>query len=269
MIAFSTTPAEIEFATHLTRRVGKLLLEYFQKGQLFVQRKKDHTFVTQADLAADELIHTEIQKNFSHDFILSEEVSPTFQSTSKWGWIIDPLDGTTNFALGLHYWGVLISRIENGYPAFTVQYFPALEEFYQAQLGEPSRLNDRIIHVEESNNDQRTSFFSCCSRATRKYEIHLQYKMRILGSAGYSMASVARGAARIAFDAQAKIWDIAGAWLLVPQAGGVIAPLNGSSPFPIQGGVDYSSQDYAILAAVSPQYLKEGMDKIQLKQTSN
>ncbi|MFN3308076.1 MAG: inositol monophosphatase family protein [Anaerolineales bacterium] len=269
MIASSNTSAEIEFVTYLTRRVGKLLLEYFQKRQLSVQWKRDHTLVTQADLVADELIHTEIQKNFSHDFILSEEVSPISESSLRCGWIVDPLDGTTNFALGLHYWGVLISRIENGYPTFTLQYFPALEEFYQAQLGEPSRLNDRVIHVEESNHDQRTSFFSCCSRATKKYEINLRYKMRILGSAGYSMASVARGAARIAFDAQAKIWDIAGAWLLVPQAGGVIAPLCGSSPFPIQSGVDYSSQDYAILAAASPQYLKEGMDKIQLKQTSN
>ncbi|MCX8061148.1 MAG: hypothetical protein N3D16_01060 [Anaerolineales bacterium] len=256
---------EIEFATHLARKAGKLLMDYFRERQYSIQRKIDHTLVTQADLAADELIHTEILKNFSHDFILSEEVSPSLDSMSFQGWIIDPLDGTTNFALGLHYWGVLITRVEQGYPTFTVQYFPLVDELYQAQNAELSTLNGQVIRVEDPMNNQRISFFSCCSRAHRKYEINLRYKTRILGSAGYSMASVARGAARIAFDAQAKIWDIAGAWLLVPQAGGVIAPLDGNLPFPLRNDVNYAVQDFAILAAASYQYLTEGFDKIRLK----
>jgi len=259
--------SEIEFASHLVRKAGKALLEYFQNGKLNIQRKKDHTLVTQADLAVDELIHSEIQKTFSGDFILSEEVSPAVEADFNRGWIVDPLDGTTNFALGLHYWGVLITRVENGFPRFTVQYFPALEEFYQAQLDEPSKLNGHFIRVEDASSNQRISFFSCCSRAHRKYEINLRYKTRILGSAGYSMASIARGAARIAFDAQAKIWDIAGAWLLVPQAGGVIGPLHGDSPFPLKRDIDYSIQDYAILAASSSQFFQEGLDKIHLKPT--
>lgn len=83
------------------------------------------------------------------------------------------------------------------------------------------------------------------------------------------MASVARGAARIAFDAQAKIWDIAGAWLLVPQAGGVIGPLKDISPFPLKLDIDYVSQDYAILAAASSRFLEEGRDKIHPKSISN
>lgn len=260
--------SELDFAHHLVLQVGKMLLGYFQEGKLSIQRKKDRTLVTQADLAADEFIHSEIQKHFGHDFILSEEVSPNIDSLAYDGWIVDPLDGTTNFALGLHYWGVLLSRIQNGIPSFTVQYFPALDEFYQAQLDQPSQLNGKVIHVENFHNDQRIAFFSCCSRAHRKYEINLRYKTRILGSAGYSMASVARGAARIAFDAQAKIWDIAGAWLLVPQAGGVIAPLDNVSPFPLRTDVDYLSQDYAILAASSAQFLEEGLDKIHPKSIS-
>lgn len=262
-------PSEIEFATHLARKAGKALLEYFQNGKLNIQQKKDHTLVTQADLAVDELIHAEIQKYSGSDFILSEEISPAFETSSNRGWIVDPLDGTTNFALGLHYWGVLITRVENGFPIFTVQYFPALEELYQAHLDEPSKLNGHLIRVEDASSNQRVSFFSCCSRAHRKYEINLRYKTRILGSAGYSMASIARGAARIAFDAQAKIWDIAGAWLLVPQAGGVIGPLFGESPFPLRRDVDYSTQEYAILAAASPLYFQEGLDKIHFKSTSN
>lgn len=264
-----TTIAEIEFATQLAKTVGKLLIDYFREGQLSIQRKQDHTLVTQADLAADELIHTEIQKNFSHDFILSEEVSPSLDSASTQGWIIDPLDGTTNFALGLHYWGILITRVEHGSPTFTVQYFPLVDELYQAQIAKPSTLNGQVIQVEDPSSNQKISFFSCCSRAHRKYEIHLRYKTRILGSAGYSMASVARGAARIAFDAQAKIWDIAGAWLLVPQAGGVIASLDGNSPFPLRAEVEYLAQNYAVLAASAPQYLQEGFDKIQLKSISS
>jgi myo-inositol-1(or 4)-monophosphatase len=258
--------SEIEFVTSLAQKAGKLLLEYFQNGKLSLRRKQDHTLVTQADLAADEYIHTAIQKNFPNEFILSEELSPIISVTSSKGWIVDPLDGTTNFALGLHYWGVLINRIENGMPIFSVQYFPALDELYQAQLEEPSKLNQQVIHVEDATQDQKISFFSCCSRAHRKYEINLRYKTRILGSAAYSLASVARGAARLAFDAQAKIWDIAGGWVLVPQAGGVIGSLNNVSPFPVKNDIDYSAQDYAVLAAASPLYFQEGLDKIHLKQ---
>lgn len=260
----SRVTSEIEFATWLAKKVGKILVDTFHQGKYTYYRKQDHTLVTQADLAADEMIHQELQKNFSEDFILSEEVSPKFDASSSRGWIIDPLDGTTNFALGLHYWGILISRVEGGSPSFTIQYFPLLNELYQASDSEPATLNGKIIHVEDQNNDQKISFFSCCSRAHRKYDINLRYKTRIFGSAGYSMASVARGAARLAFDAQAKIWDIAGAWILVRQAGGVIAPIHGNSPFPLRE-LDYTAQDFAILAASSPTFLKEGLDKIHRK----
>ncbi|MCS6906558.1 MAG: inositol monophosphatase family protein, partial [Anaerolineales bacterium] len=155
-----------------------------------------------------------------------------------------------------------------GHPVFAVQYFPALGELYQVELGKPPKLNGHGIGVENPSHNSELTVFACCSHAHRKYEIGLRYKVRILGSAGYSMASVARGAARLAFDAQAKLWDIAGAWLLVPQAKGAITTLNGIFPFPLEEDVDYASQTYPTLAAASPEFLGEGLDKIKPKPIS-
>ncbi|MFZ5809407.1 MAG: inositol monophosphatase family protein [Chloroflexota bacterium] len=261
----SETSYPLRFASEVCQRAGSLLLSYFRKTELNLSRKADRSLVSEADIAADELITTAIQQQFPSDFILSEELSPSITTTSSTGWVIDPLDGTTNFSLGMHYWGVLLTRIENGLPSLTVQYFPAIDEIYQAQIHQQSLLNNQPIHVESPASDQKLSFFSCCSRAFRHYDINIRYKTRIFGSAAYSMANVARGACRIAFEAEAKIWDIAGAWLLVPQAGGVIAPLTGRLPFPLTPSGDFSKQSFPIIAASSSLFLEEAINKIHLK----
>ena len=95
--------------------------------------------------------------------------------------------------------------------------------------------------------------------------MHIPYKTRILGSAAYSMCSLARGSALIAFEAAAKIWDIAGAWLLIPEAGGVIETLNVNLPFPLIPGKDYSIQNYPALATTTPELLVKSREQLVIK----
>lgn len=261
-----TIRKDFEFASGLCLESGKLLLQFFQHNHLQQSRKADRSLVTEADIAADTLIRDAIQAAYPDDFLLSEELNPTLPNTlPQNGWIIDPLDGTTNFVLGLPYWGVLITRIEAGYPIFSVQYFPVVDELYQVGMGYPPTLNGTPIHVERATEPEFTTIFSCCSRTFRNYQVDIRYKTRIFGSAGYSLASVARGIARIAFEATAKIWDLAAAWVLIPQSGGVIGVLQGEEPFPIQPDIQYQVKNYAILAAASKIWFNEGVQKIKLK----
>jgi len=248
----------------LARDAGQLLLDYFHKPDLSINRKSDHSLVTEADVKADQLISTTIKSHFPDDTILSEEIQPQFLNDPRdTVWIVDPLDGTTNFSMGIHYWGVLIAKIESGVPVLAVQFFPAMDELYFARKDGGAYLNDSHIQVEDLQKDQKVTFFSCCSRTFKNYQVSIPYKTRIFGSAAYSMCSVARGIARTAFEARAKIWDIAGAWLLVREAGGVIEQLEGNTPFPLVPGMNYATCNFSIIASASQKYLQLGREQIR------
>jgi len=213
--------------TTLAKDVGKLLQNYYQSAEL--------------------------QTSLKNDFIISEEMNPTYpissDSDNQAVWIVDPLDGTTNFSLGLPLWGTSIARLVNGAPQAAVLYFPMINELYSAELRKGAYLNDHQLHVRSRLDDLPITFFACCSRTFRRYQVNVPYKTRILGSAVYSLCSVARGIAILGFEATPKIWDIAGGWLLVEEAGGIMRTLDDSEPFPLKPGENYSTQSYPTMAA--------------------
>ena len=257
------------FAIQLARQTGELLLEHFHSKTIQLQLKSDNTAVTQADLAADRLISNAIQKAYPRDLLVSEELQSTLPNSpgehTPGTWIIDPLDGTTNFSLGLQIWGVSIARLENGWPRIAVLYFPAIDEMYHAQSQGGAFLNGDRIQVEASDSNSPLSFFCCCSRTYRQYQVDVPYKTRILGSAAYTFCLVARGLAILGFESTPKIWDIAAAWLLVTEADGVIETLDGSQPFPLRKGYDYERKSFPTLAANGPEILRKSHHQIQPK----
>lgn len=259
-----------EFAIQLAQKTGQMLLERFHSGKQKAQLKSDQSIVTEADFASDQLITDAIHSQFPDDLIISEErpVSyPAAEITSAPAtWIIDPLDGTTNFSLGLHFWGVLLARLVDGYPELCVMYFPVVNEMYWARKHLGAYLNTHRLRVIPPNPEQPFSFFACCSRTFRKYQVQIPYKARIFGSAGYTFCMVARGAAVVGFEATPKIWDIAGAWLLVQEAGGTINTLDGSQPFPLQFTSDHLQKYYPTLAAAAPELASRACQQLKQRQ---
>jgi myo-inositol-1(or 4)-monophosphatase len=281
----------LSFATQLALQTGKLLLEHFSVSGTSAHLKADHTVVTDADLAADRSISQAIRESFPNDLILSEELQPAHPQHPLPGkspvqsvhngnegtdnpaaspaeravWIVDPLDGTTNFSLGLHYWGVSIARLVDGWPETAALYFPVIQELYTAERQGGARLNGEQLQVKAPSKDQPMAFFSCCSRTHRYYDVRVRYKTRILGSAAYNLCSVARGIAVMGFDATPKIWDIAGGWLVVSEAGGVVETLDGSRPFPLSSAEDYSQRKFPTLAAATPRLVSLGREQITPK----
>jgi len=242
----------LQFATELAYDVGDMLVvKYFNKPKA-INLKSDHSVVTEADLEADQMIRHSIIEKYPFEVILSEESNSEYIADhGEVGWIVDPLDGTTNFSLGLHIWGVCITRIENGNPVMTVMYFPLLNEIYVAEKGKGAFLNGERLHVWNQHKKIPLPFFACCSRTFRLYDIRVRYKVRILGSASYTFCTLGRGGAILAFESTPKIWDIAGAWILIEEAGGVIELFDGVSPFPLKTGIAYPEQNYPTLAAAN------------------
>ena len=256
----------LDFTTEIAEAAGQLLLNYYRPAGIAVTLKPDRTVLTEADLAADQLLQNAIRSAFPDDGIISEEAGTLYPRDKGAVWVIDPLDGTTNFSLGLHYWGVSIARIVDGRPVVGALCFPLLGEMLAASKGEGAFLNGSRLEISPPTADQPVSFFSCCSRTVRHYEVSLKYKTRIFGSAAYDLATVARGSAILAFEATPKIWDFSASWLIVEEAGGVIAPLTGESPFPLIAGRDYGARSFPLLAAASPELWAEGRSKLKKRE---
>lgn len=260
----------LAFTASVAQEASSLLVEYFKQKRLAYSVKLDHSLVTEADLAADRLISDSIHARYPDDVIISEELYPQYpnivDNQNNATWIIDPLDGSTNFRQGLHTWGVLLTRLVNGIPQESVMQFPMLDEIYVCQRGQGAFLNGNRIQVLEPDPQDHSSFFSCCSRTYRHYKVQIPYKPRILGSTGYSLCCVARGSAIIGFDATPKIWDIAGGWLLIEEAGGVIETLDGSQLFPLQPGTNYNFRSYPTVAAPNSELVLFARNHISSRQ---
>jgi len=262
---------DLAFSIEVVKQAGNHLVSRFQSAELEHHLKEDHSLVTQADLEADALITQAIKDRFPADHILSEESqpdSPTVSFDEKTPiWVIDPLDGTTNFSLGLHYWGVSLARLQDGLPQMAVLYYPLLGELYTAKRGRGAYLNHQSFTVQVDRY-QKISFFTCCSRTYRKYQVDIPYKTRILGCASYTFCTVARGSAIIGVEATPKIWDLAAAWLIVEEAGAIIDALENEPVFPISPRKLEPNRYYPTIAASSQERLTWAKQRIQRKQTA-
>jgi myo-inositol-1(or 4)-monophosphatase len=255
----------LEFAVNLALQTGDLLRKFYTPTGIHASPKPDQTVVTEADLAADKSITQAIKQNYPDDGVISEESSHFLGDSRSPTWVIDPLDGTTNFSLGLAIWGVSIARLVDGYPVLGVVFFPLINELYAARRGSGAYLNHVPIITRAPDPTQPMSFFACCSRSFRNFKIKVPYKPRIMGSSAYSFCMIARGSALLGFDATPKIWDLAAVWLLVNEAGGTMDAFDGSPAFPITTHVDYSKTSYPTLAAATPKLFEMGQSNIQRK----
>ncbi len=255
----------LEFTASLATEAGALLQKFYNPAGIPASSKIDRTVITEADLAADQLITQRITQHFPADGIISEESSHSAPAADSPIWIIDPLDGTTNFSLGLPIWGVSIARLVNGIPELGVIFFPRLSEMYAARRGMGAYLNGNQISVRAPDPTQPMSFFACCSRSFRTFNINIPYKPRILGSSTYTFCMVARGSALLGLDTTPRIWDLAAVWVLIEQAGGFIQPFEGSLIFPISANFDYNQASWPVLAGATKELIAMGKSKIQRK----
>jgi myo-inositol-1(or 4)-monophosphatase len=252
-----------EFAVNLSFEVGNLIRDRFYSGDISSVRKPDESLVTESDFMADEIITQSIMHDFPQDIILSEEHKTILNHPGEAIWVVDPIDGTTNFTLGLHYWGVSIARLILGQPECAAVYFPMIDELYSAKYQQGAFLNGKKIHTKSPNPDQPAAFFSCCSRTFRRYHVSIPYKTRILGSAAYTFCAVARGIAVLGFEATAKIWDIAAGWLIVCEAGGAVETQDNEPIFPLTEGIDYHQRSYPTFVAADEDVLHKARRQIK------
>lgn len=215
---------------------GAVLLEYFQKPLISSQKESQSSIVTEADFASDKAISKIITENYPEHNIISEETG--FKNNkSDYTWVIDPLDGTSNFAAGIPWFGVLISLFKENTPVMGGAFLPVSNRIYFAEKGKGAFRNDEHLHID--NKELKDSLFSFCVDYTDDLEFLNKgleiYKYIVRGSRNIRSTNslvdflyVAEGKFGGVLNLYTKIWDIAGLGLIIDEAGGIIKYADGT-----------------------------------------
>ncbi|PNW35725.1 UNVERIFIED_CONTAM: inositol monophosphatase [Euhalothece sp. KZN 001] len=234
------------FSQSLTKRIGETLSQQFGKVQ--AQHKPDGSLVTDSDQWADEQIRSAIASQFPDHGVLTEETVHVFPDR-EWCWVIDPIDGTTNFTRGIPVWGISMGLLYRGMPVFGYVHFPILQQSFHGfwltgsgLSGENGAYRNGEVIKSSPDEPSQSHLFSLCARSTSVFKQSLPCKTRVVGVCTYSFLLVASGAALGAIEAIPKVWDIAAVWAIVQAAGGKFVPQTPTSVFPLEAGVDYGKK---------------------------
>jgi myo-inositol-1(or 4)-monophosphatase len=211
-------------------------MENFERG-IRVEFKGKYDLVTEADRQSEALIVSLIRERFPGHDILAEEADYG-KLSSDYRWIIDPLDGTTNFAHGFPWFAVSIALEVRGELTLGVVYNPYVGEFYLAERGQGAFLNERRLKVSETRLLERallaTGFaydHKSCKANNYDYFTRFQREAQACrrpGVASLDLASVAAGRFDGFWEMKLKPWDLAAGILLVEESGGRVSDFDGN-----------------------------------------
>ena len=219
------------FANQLADEAAEIGIRYF-RGSFEVHRKADTTPVTEADIAIEDLLRRRIAERFPGHAVLGEEQGLAGESARVW--VVDPIDGTKNFAARIQIWGTLIALVERDRPVVGVVGAPALGERYAAARGGGATLNGRPIHVSEV---AKLGEASICSSGTKDWVAgpyaeayrgiaEASYRTRSFGDF-WGHVLVARGSCDAMLEPSLRTWDWSAVQVIVEEAGGRMTALDG------------------------------------------
>jgi myo-inositol-1(or 4)-monophosphatase len=225
-------------------------------GHMVSSLKADGTLITACDRWSDAALVSGLGELFPNDGVLSEEGDKRVPSSECY-WVVDPLDGTTNFAAGIPYWAISLARFQGGVPVLAVLDVPPLRQRIVAIRGRGAWRNGKALQPP-SLQPHPAGCASLCSRSIgvlqKLPDRRFPGKIRMLGVASLNLVSVAMGQTVAALEATPKIWDLAAAWLVLHELDCPVRWLQ-RDPSGIPAGTDLSQTDFPVLAADRPDAL--------------
>ncbi|MEU7133343.1 inositol monophosphatase family protein [Streptomyces sp. NPDC046261] len=229
-----------DFMADLARRAGALVADLFHSGTYRQESKSGWDLVTEADLRSERLIVEAVQARYPGHGILAEE-SGAQGAQDDHLWLIDPLDGTLNFARGSGPWGVSIAYAHRGEVRLGMFYDPGADALYHARLGEGAYLNGRPLRV--SGEDRLAAAVVVCSASHEPWREEAQRialalwppstrSLRMTGCGAGALCALAAGTVDAMVEVDGGPWDYAAGALIVREAGGVATTVEGSAMTP-------------------------------------
>jgi histidinol-phosphatase len=217
--------ADLRYALELADAADAVTLPRFRAVDLHVETKADLSPVTDADRAAERLLRERIATDRPGEGVLGEEEGDEGGSTR---WIVDPIDGTRNFARGIPVWATLIALERDGRVVCGVASAPALGRRWWAAHGEGAWRDGERIHVSRVSELAKAAVAATYARDLAAIEPRV-WHARGLGDF-WQHVLVAEGALDAAVDAQLEVWDFAPLGLIVGEAGGCLTDPDGRPP---------------------------------------
>ena len=227
----------LNFAIETAREAGQILLEKFER-KISITKKGDINLVTEADLASEALIIEKIKSYYQKHSILAEESgNVVIDGSSTWKWIIDPLDGTTNYAHGYPCFCVTIALEHEGEIAVGVTFDPTRNELFAAERGRGASLNNKPIRVSEAEQLSEALIVTGFPYDFKRREDFARHLTAFLlqsrgvrrdGSAAIDMAYLACGRFDGFWEEGLNAWDMAAGVLLIEEAGGQVSGYDNS-----------------------------------------
>lgn len=259
---------EFREACEESARLGGQVLRSWQ-GKFQTRNKGPKDVVTEADVASQVAIFDFLRRRFpDHDFLGEEDVSSSLEGvsgrhpstevsrrSSAYRWIVDPLDGTANYARGLPAFAVSVALEYEGTVIAGTVYDPSLDECFTAAAGEGAYLNRERLQTSScerlENAMVAASFAADVVRGSPEVAqflevLHACHSMRRLGSAALNLCYVASGRMDAYWSCTTKIWDVAAGLLLIREAGGAVGSLEG-------GAINLERPCFAVAATESLQ----------------
>lgn len=229
-----------------TEAGAAIIKEYFNRSFTISNKEGINNLVTEVDHKSEAAIIEVIKTDFPNHFILSEEAG-ALEQHSEYKWIIDPIDGTVNYANGIPICCVSIGIEHNGKMEMGAVYNPFINEFYFAQRGFGATLNDKKISVSSKDDVSKSclvtgfpyTYLDSENGPLQVFEkfIRKGIPVRRLGSAAIDLCWVAAGRFDGFYEHQLSAWDSAAGFIIVEEAGGKVTNLKGEPYNPYQPGL--------------------------------
>lgn len=234
-------------AQELARETGRSILSEVYRTS-YIKNKDTRELVTEADREAENLIKESISVRYPDDGFLGEE-SGYEHGASEFYWVIDPIDGTTNYAFKLPFFCISIAVLRGGNPVVGVVYDPIRDQLYHAMTDAGAFCNDHPLAADQSRLTP-TSVLGFSSRFTGTPPEHVTAFMtyfdeyRNFGSAALHLCYTAHGMLAGAFSDSTRLWDLAAAGLILTESGGILRDFQMNPIFPLDRGIDNYESDY-------------------------
>lgn len=228
----------LRFIEEIIGEAGEVLKEKFLTARVSTKGDVQNT-VTEADLLSEKLITNAIEKRFPNDLILGEEAEQQVALDCDALWIIDPLDGTNNYASGMPHYGISIAYCENGEPVVGAIFDPERGELFTAIKGNGAFLNGESIAVSKREKLEesliatgfyydRGALMEKTLDSIKNLFHHGLRGIRRAGSAALDLVWTAAGRFDGYYEYQLSVWDFAAGALIVREAGGIVSERDGS-----------------------------------------
>lgn len=234
--------AMVNIALRAARKAGEIIERATDNiDHLEVYNKSTNDFVTEIDQAAEQEILYHLKKAYPDHAFIAEESGLTGDKDAEYQWLIDPLDGTTNFIRGLPHYAVSLACLRNGIVEHAVVYDPVRQEEFTATRGRGAQRNGRRLRTRSSYNKANALFATGIPFGDKSEEELAAFNqvmntlatgsagIRRCGSAALDLAYVAAGRYDAYWEIGIQAWDMAAGILLVQEAGGLISDYQGGT----------------------------------------